>query len=176
MPTRKLWFLVKRSVGKQKFIVFSFPSVRSGKKFKFFVPKAIAEAIVHSFFLAERSLNEKIIIFGWKSFRWMKNLCFLELKNVGFEFYCYFESVLLALFNSSSSQFRDFARQGCFLFLKTQAKPKEKVETSLAPTGGNILTLFGADVEGRREHGLLKMPKRFAPNKKTFLQKETFFF
>ena len=135
--------MVKRELGKQKIILFFFPSCRVGKKLKFFVPKAVAEAIVHSFFLPERSLNEKIIIFGLKSFRWMKNLCFLELKNVGFEFYCYFESVLLALFNSSSSQFRDFARQGCFLFLKTQAKPKEKVEHSLAPTGGNILPFFG---------------------------------
>ena len=110
-------------------MLFFFPSCRVGKKFKFFVPKAVAEAIVHSFFLAERSLNEKIIIFGLKSFRWMKNLCFLELKNVGFEFYCYFESVLLALFNSSSSQFIDFVPLGYFLFLKAQAKPKEKVKT-----------------------------------------------
>ena len=60
-----------------------------------------------------------------------------------FVFYCYFESVLLALFNSSSSEFRDFLPLGYFLFLKAQAIPKEKVESSLAPTGGNILPFLG---------------------------------
>lgn len=37
-------------------------------------------------------------------------------------------------------------------------------ETPLAPTGGNILPFFWADVEGRREYGNLKQHYRFAPN------------
>jgi hypothetical protein len=31
-------------------------------------------------------------------------------------------------------------------------------------TGGNILPFFRADVEGRREYGLLKKPEPSAPN------------
>ena len=41
------------------------------------------------------------------------------------------------------------------VFFKSRRKPKGKVETYLPPTGGNILTFFWADVEGRREYGLL---------------------
>jgi hypothetical protein len=46
-----------------------------------------------------------------------------------------------------------------------QTDPKGKAETSLAPIGGNILPFLWADVEGKREYGLLKMPERFAANK-----------
>jgi hypothetical protein len=45
---------------------------------------------------------------------------------------------------------------------KVKKKPKDVI---LAPTGGNILPFFWADVEGRREYGLLKMPEPFAPKK-----------
>jgi hypothetical protein len=52
-----------------------------------------------------------------------------------------------------------------FFFFENPKPPQTQTqETPLAPTGGNILPFFRADVEGRRENGNLKKPKRFAPN------------
>ena len=76
LPTQKVYFLIKRELGKQKNILFFFPSSRVGKKLKFFVPKAVAEAVDDNFFFAERSRKQKNMFFGLKSCRWMKKLCF----------------------------------------------------------------------------------------------------
>ena len=76
MPSQKVYFLVTRQLGKQKSILFSFPSCRVAKKLKFFVPKAVAEAVEDTFFFPERSQKEKTIVFSLKSCRGSIKCCF----------------------------------------------------------------------------------------------------
>ena len=63
-------------------------------------------------------------------------------------------------------------------FFKSQAKPKVKIETSIALIAVEILFVpsrnFGAeqkDCNGKQEYGNLKMPKPFAPKSSTNLSK-----
>lgn len=92
-----------------------------------------------------------------------------------FVFFCFFESVIFIVsLILVGKEFRDFVMQGYFLFLKAQAKPKEKVETSLAPIVAEILPNFLREIEVdsgnmdccKHPSDLLQIKKRFCKQKR----------